>query len=211
MVVIICFTACNRNTASTKDGNGYGYNQPKSTDPSVYNPKPVEPPTAPASPDTVVSVVEQPPAPPQEPTDEFAQVEPWMKPVAGSYLAVKIKRTPCYGTCPTYTAAIFSDGTAFYFGERFVENLGYFQGKVSLDQLNALIKMGYKSSFFSLAEAYPTDGRYISDLPTTILYINSGVNQKTITDRSNAPEELNVLQDATHTLIESIKWLPLKK
>ncbi len=218
---VLLAVACNRQTTNTHGDGGYTYTPPKSTDPSVYNPKPADPAPVPVpvKPDTVVIVVETPPVPTTPPpanpsvpvpTDPFAQPEPWMKPVPGTYLAAKMRRSPCYGTCPTYVAAIFSDGTAFFYGERFVEPLGYFQGRVSLEQLNGLIKLSYQNNFYNLAATYPIDGRYIPDLPTTFIHLNSGINQKTITDKGNAPDELDVLEEALHILLLNIQWKPIK-
>lgn len=228
-IAALAWMGCNRNNGgnTTANNGGYGYQQPKSTDPNAFDAKPNDPPPPPP-PDTVVVrdtmiiVVETPPVvpptPPVQPpvnpvvpqNDPFAQPEPWMRPVPGAYIAIKIRRTPCYGTCPTYTAAIYSDGTVFIHGERFVPQVGYFEGRISQEQLNGLIKMSYQNGFYNLAANYPIEGNHIVDLPTTILHINSGVNQKTITDRGNAPGELDVLQDAVHTLLYSLQLKPLK-
>ncbi len=216
VVLVILIAACSRNTASTSGNSGYTYNEPKSTDPNAYDAKPKEPVAPPVAQDTTWELVESPPVPtdgpqPAVPGDEFAKHEPWMTPTPGTYLAVKIKKTPCYGTCPSYTAAIYSDGRAFFHGERFVEQIGYYQGKITIAQVAGLIKLGYQNNFFNLAKEYPLDGNYIVDLPTTVLHLNSSKDNKTIVDRGNSPTELDVLEEATHNLLQSIQWLPIKQ
>lgn len=218
LLPLLVISACSRHTAAPTGNDGYNYTPTKTTDPFVYNSKPDEPvaPAPPAAPDTVIVVVETPKVdtivanvPPTE-VDPFAQPEPWMTPTPGTYIAAKIRRTGCYGTCPIYVGAIFSDGKAFYYGERFVEKLGYFTGQVSMAQLNGMIKLSYQNSFYEMAPVYPTDGRYIVDLPTKFIHFNSSINKKTITDKGNAPEELSVLEEALQTLLNSIEWKPIK-
>ncbi len=221
LLPIILLSACNRHVTTPAGNNGYNYTPTKPTDPFVYNTKPLDtvPVVITSPPDTVIIVVEQPRVDTvvinntntiTTTIDPFAQPEPWMRPTQGSYLVAKIKRTGCYGTCPIYVGAIFSDGKAFYYGERFVEKLGYFEGNVNLVQLNSLVKLSYQNSFYDLAPIYPTDGRYIVDLPTSTIHFNSGINQKTITNKGNAPEELSLLQESLHTLLNSITWMPIK-
>ena len=45
-------------------------------------------------------------------------------------LVISLERTPCYGTCPIYKMEIFSDGSAFYHGERFVDRIGDYEFSV---------------------------------------------------------------------------------
>jgi hypothetical protein len=92
-----------------------------------------------------------------------------------------------------------------------VENVGYFEGRVNVDQLNTIIKTGYQNGFFNLANTYPLDGNYIVDLPTTILHLNSNINNKTVVNRGNAPEQLSVFQESVHVFMQSIQWLPIKR
>lgn len=206
LFIVFSATACNRHSAYNNNGGVAPVTQ---TDPNRFDPKPVDTtPVVQLETEDTVAVVEPPKPLPTD--DDFAVAEEWMTPTEGSYLVAKIKRTGCYGTCPIYVGAIYSDGKAFYFGERFVENIGYFSGQISMEQLDALIKLSYQNHFYDLAPEYPTDGRFISDLPTKKLYINSGLNKKTVLDRGNAPEELDVIEEALQTLLHSIDWKPIK-
>lgn len=200
--IVLSVLACNRQTITT--GSDTTVSQ---TDPNRFDSKPLEPlpVNEPLAQDTVVD--SESPKPPQ---DDFAVADDWMTPSKGSYLVAKIRRTGCYGTCPIYIGAIFSDGRTFYQGERFVENIGNFEGNVTKEQLDALITLGNQNHFYDLAPLYPTDGRFISDLPTKKVYLNNGTKQKTIVDRGNAPAELDVIEEALQTLLHSIEWKPIK-
>ncbi len=199
LFVLLLFTvACSRNNAVNK-GNGTQIN----TDPSAYDSKPNE-----LSPPDTFFIEGTPNL--QEPNKDFETADAWMTPTEGSYLVVKIKRTGCYGTCPIYVGAIFSDGKAFYHGERFVESIGYFEGAVSDEQLKTLVKASYENHFYTLAPEYPIDGRFISDLPAKKLYFNSGIDKKTILDRGNAPAELDVIEETVQNLLHSIEWKLIK-
>lgn len=205
LCVVLSVLACSRQTVNTGSTSTVSQNGP-----DRFDSKPVEPEPAPVNEPVLqdTTIDSEPPKP--IPQDDFAVAENWMKPTEGSYLVAKVRRTGCYGTCPIYIGAIYSDGKAFYHGERFVDNLGYFEGQISMDQLNALIKLSYQNNYYDLAAEYPTDGRFISDLPTKRIHINSGINKKTVVDRGNAPAELDVIEEALQTLLHSIDWKPIK-
>ena len=63
-------------------------------------------------------------------------------------LIISLQRTPCYGTCPIYKMEIFSDGSAFYHGERFVEKMGNYEFSVSKETLNYILKKADEIGFF---------------------------------------------------------------
>lgn len=206
LLVVISVVACNRHSASSNVDGGTPVTQ---TDPNAYDIKPADPlPTT----DPLVEDTTALPKPPKPSPDEevFEVGEDWMTPNEGTHLVAKVRRTGCYGTCPIYVGAIFSDGKTFYHGERFVENIGFFQGHITMEQLEKLITLSNQNHYFDLAPEYPIDGRFISDLPTKKLYINNGNDKKTVTDRGNAPAELEVIEEALQTLLHSIEWKPIK-
>ena len=43
-----------------------------------------------------------------------------------------MRRTPCYGKCPTYKLNIFSNGDIIYQGIRFVEKLGLYKSTIDI-------------------------------------------------------------------------------
>ncbi|MVN78285.1 hypothetical protein GO988_18295 [Hymenobacter sp. HMF4947] len=79
------------------------------------------------------------------------------------------QRTPCYGTCPAYTATIFADGRVEYEGQRFVPVLGKHTLKLPVATVNELLAGAKRINFNSLEERY---SRNTSDLPATIITVH---------------------------------------
>ena len=74
---------------------------------------------------------------------------------------------------------IFSDGSAFYHGKRFVEKIGNYEFSVSKETLNYILKKADEIGFFELEDKYTAN---ITDLPKTITFIKNGKDNKRITD-----------------------------
>ena len=102
-------------------------------------------------------------------------------------LIISLERTACYGTCPIYRMEIFSDGSAFYHGERFVNNIGNFEFTVTKETINYILKKAEEIGFFEMEDKYTAN---ISDLPKTITFIKSEKATKKIIDYHDAPKIL---------------------
>jgi len=98
-----------------------------------------------------------------------------------------MKRTPCYGKCPTYNISFFSDGKIIYEGKKFVTNEGKYLGQLNIKTVALIQDKIRQVDFFNLDSVY--DAR-ISDLPSVILEVNmDGSNHKVI-DRYKGPIKL---------------------
>ena len=98
-----------------------------------------------------------------------------------------MKRTPCYGKCPTYNIIFFNDGKVIYEGKKFVPNEGKYEGQLNIKTLALIQDKIRQVDFFNLDSVY--DAR-ISDLPSVILEVNmDGKNHKVI-DRYKGPKKL---------------------
>ena len=82
-------------------------------------------------------------------------------------LIISLERTACYGTCPIYKMEVFSDGSAFYHGERFVEKEGNYEFTVSKETMDYILKKADEISFFQMEDKYTAN---VSDLPKTIVF-----------------------------------------
>lgn len=82
--------------------------------------------------------------------------------------ALVYERTPCYGTCPSYTATIFRSGKVSYHGDRFVPLTG--DHTLSLDPatVQAMLDEARRLEFTSLSHQYLSN---VSDLPSTIVTV----------------------------------------
>ena len=102
-------------------------------------------------------------------------------------LIIALERTACYGTCPIYKIEVFSDGSAIYYGERFVDNLGKYTFNVSQETINYILKKAVEIRFFEMEDKYTAD---ITDLPKTIVFIKKDRKKKKIIDYYGAPKTL---------------------
>ncbi len=114
-------------------------------------------------------------------------------------LIISLERTPCYGTCPIYKMEIFSDGSAFYHGERFVDKMGDFQFTVSKETINYILKRAEEIGFFEMEDKYTGN---ITDLPKTITFIKSEKAEKKIIDYYNAPKILKEFESLVDGCID---------
>ena len=60
--------------------------------------------------------------------------------------------------------------------------------------------------FFSLLDHYPAIGPYLSDLPNTIIYLNDGVKEKSISQNYLSPLKLINYEKEILKLAEKLNW-----
>jgi hypothetical protein len=94
---------------------------------------------------------------------------------------------------------IFSDGSAFYHGKRFVEKIGNYEFSVSKETLNYILKKADEIGFFELEDKYTAN---ITDLPKTITFIKNGKDNKRITDYYGAPKALKEFESLVDGCID---------
>ena len=98
------------------------------------------------------------------------------------------QRTPCYGTCPAYTATIFADGRVEYEGQRFVPVLGKRTLSIPPATVAALLAEAHRIGFSQLDERYAGN---TSDLPATLITVHpAGQPAKSVFAAENIPANL---------------------
>ena len=122
-------------------------------------------------------------------------------------LIISLERTPCYGTCPIYKMKIFSDGSAFYHGERFVEKIGNYEFSVRKETVNYILKKADEIGFFELEDKYTAN---ITDLPKTITFIKDGENKKRVVNYYGAPKTLKEFENLVDGCIDYRKMKKLE-
>ncbi|RZK59912.1 MAG: hypothetical protein EOO59_07335 [Hymenobacter sp.] len=99
------------------------------------------------------------------------------------------QRTPCYGTCPAYTATVFRSGQVNYNGERFVPVPG--QHTLTLDQgtVTAMLEAARRINFNSLEHRYQSGA---TDMPATVIttYLPGQKRHQVLAERGAAPQPL---------------------
>jgi hypothetical protein len=99
------------------------------------------------------------------------------------------QRTPCYGTCPAYTATIFRNGKVSYNGERFVPVTGQHAFSIDQPSVMAMLEKARSINFNSLEHTYRAGA---TDLPATIIttYLPGQQRYQVVAERGAAPQPL---------------------
>lgn len=115
----------------------------------------------------------------------------------GSEILVTIERESCFGSCPVYSARIYSDGTVIYVGKENVKVKGERRHKISEDKVTELIKAFERIKYFSLKDKYEADenGMSVTDQPTTTTSISLDGKQKKVVNYYCAPKELEEFEN----------------
>lgn len=120
---------------------------------------------------------------------------------------ISLRRTPCYGYCPTYLIEIYRSGKVVYNGFRNVEKIGVFQSKVSKDAIEKIKMKAKEVKFFEMADEYPVEKNvHISDNPTYITFMNFEGKQKTVSNNYFPPRELKDLENLIDEVTKDIAW-----
>lgn len=140
---------------------------------------------------------------PGEHDTTFASEEPFSSMPPKSDLFIEYKKTPCFGTCPTYTATIFNDGTVEYVGHDFVKVKGERRFKLKPSELRIIKDAVINSDFFTLDDVYD---EIVTDLPSTYTTVHDNMCVKTVKARAKIPKGLQNLNNLIHkTIVENVK------
>ncbi len=128
---------------------------------------------------------------------------------------VTLTRLPCFGTCPSYSLTIFSDGTVTYEGRRFVAVEGRATAQLDSTAIERLIEAFREADYFSFRSAYlsgPVCDQYLSDLPTAKTSFHFGGRQHQVTHYHGCqgfPGEarLTALEDRIDAIVGTARWI----
>ncbi len=142
----------------------------------------------------------------EQQSKEPAAVDPDVPRVLAS-----LQKTPCFGRCPVFEVRVYSDGKAVYNGQRFTDRKGIYEASVSKEALSALLEEVAALNPDALSEEYPRNGRKIPDLPSTIVYINTGTVEKKIANNHDAPQALLDFERYFLDWIELLNWVAIPR
>jgi hypothetical protein len=127
------------------------------------------------------------------------------------YEVISIRRTACFGKCPSYEARIMSDGSAVYIGGNNVERMGTYTAVANKDELKTLVDMSRQVKYFSFQDRYPADRKNeIADLPSTLTSVNDGRSEKKIVNNYDCPAELIEFERTIDAFFEKLNWVSTK-
>ena len=113
------------------------------------------------------------------------QANPAPQDVAVDAFDVRLRRSGCYGKCPSYAVTIRDDGAVEFKGERFVAAAGTQHGLVPAPKMAALRNALRDPSFSALADDYtpagPACGLWSTDAATVTMEFMLDGRHRTIT------------------------------
>jgi len=103
----------------------------------------------------------------------FPEIHDW------NSLRITLRRSGCYGMCPTYEIEIHGDGTVLYDGAAYVGTTGRRKVKISQPSLVKLVDAFRKADYFSLSDGYVSG---VTDMPTSASSISFDGQSKSVLD-----------------------------
>jgi hypothetical protein len=119
-------------------------------------------------------------------------------------LLITLERTACFGTCPSYSLAIYGNGTVQYQGLYFVAVKGNQTATISPEDVQMLLNRANEIGYFDLEDEYSGP---VTDLPTYITSITVNDTTKRIVDYAGAPDSLRQFENMIDEIAGSHRWV----
>ena len=116
---------------------------------------------------------------------------------------ISFEQTACFGTCPVHKMEVFADGSATYTAGRNVKLKGKFSVNLPKEQIQAIFLKANELHFFDLEKEYTAK---MTDLPTTIIYINDGDKSHNVIAYTGYPENLKEFIQYLFNFTQKTEW-----
>ena len=143
--------------------------------------------------------------PPERRPDQhvpFPEIRDWRS------VQITLRRTVCYGTCPSYRLTIFGDGRVVYTGAGYVKFCGEYSGHIPMDTVRQLVNAFKEADYFNLFDRYDVG---FTDLPTYITSITFDDKTKSVLDYGGVgagmPEIVDSLENSIDRLAGPKVWV----
>ncbi len=142
--------------------------------------------------------------PPERPPKHHV-IAPTVRP--NSKVAIRLTRTGCFGSCPSYTVTVSTEGIAFD-GGGFVVAAGKHTDSVNADEVRNLGKKFVAADFYSMDASYRAS---VTDNPTYVLTIAIDGRKKEVEDYvgqwEGMPAVITELEDEVDTFGRTRRWI----
>lgn len=142
---------------------------------------------------------------PPERLPKIRVVAPLIRP--NSNVTITLQRTGCYGTCPSYTVTVSTDGIVFD-GRGFVVASGRHTDTADADQVRRLAQKFVAADFYSMDATYRAS---VTDNPTYVLSITIDGRTREVEDYVGSwegmPEVITILEDDVDTFGRTARWI----
>ena len=124
-----------------------------------------------------------------------------------SKVAITLARTGCFGSCPSYSVTVSTEGIAFD-GGGFVVAAGKHTDNVNADEVRNLAKRFVAADFYSMAASYRAS---VTDNPTYVITIAIDGRKKEVEDYvgqwEGMPAVITELEDEVDTFGRTQRWV----
>ncbi len=127
------------------------------------------------------------------------------------FLLAKIERQECYGDCPEYSAAFYSNGYIIFKGSENVDKIGSYEAMIDTPTIDKIRLMADRIGYFSLAEFYPTYGEVIDDLPTTVTFVSFIFKENMVSNVHGSPARLHKFERYLEEILSIQDWKPIQE
>lgn len=122
-------------------------------------------------------------------------------------LRITLRRTTCFGTCPSYRVEMHGDGTILYEGDAYVAVMGSHRGSVSKETVFALVDAFRAADYYSLQDEYVWPA---TDLPTYETSLQIDGKLKKVKDYAGEqvgmPLLVSKLETEIDRLVDTERW-----
>jgi hypothetical protein len=130
-------------------------------------------------------------------------------------VAIRIIRTACYGSCPTYTLLVFSNGKVVFKGDRHVrvaEATGQIDPATVRNLVSAFARDGFRNLEPYYSSGHTACGPYRTDQSGTITTVRFGSTSKTVyynrgCQPSSQLQRLAALEDEVEAAARTAAWV----
>jgi hypothetical protein len=121
-------------------------------------------------------------------------------------LLITLERTPCFGSCPSYSVTIDAAGTVTYKGFKYVRVEGRQSDRIPVSRVAALWAAAKRIGFFEMRDSYRAP---ITDHPTTFVSIRGAGRSKRIEDYVAGPDDLKQFERLIEETARTKRWVSL--
>jgi Domain of unknown function (DUF6438) len=122
--------------------------------------------------------------------------------------SIKLARSGCYGTCPSYSVVIHGDGKIEFHGRQYIAIPGDHQARIPPEAAARLLERFRAAGFFEFKDKYVAS---VTDNPTYCLELAIGAKRKTIIDYVGTwvgmPSLVSELEDAVDETAGTDRWV----
>jgi hypothetical protein len=122
--------------------------------------------------------------------------------------SIRLSRSGCFGTCPSYSVVIHGDGKVEYHGKLYVAIPGDHEAHIAPEAATQLLEQFRAANFFEFKDRYAAN---VTDNPTYCLELVIGAKKKTIVDYVGTwvgmPESIRKLEDGADEVAGTDRWV----